>query len=56
MNPADFSPDRRGLRLPLYRVVAGGLASEEISRPGVIRLSDDAIANTPVLEDGSSVR
>jgi len=24
MNPADFSPDRRGLRLPFYRVVAGG--------------------------------
>ena len=31
-------------------------ASEEISRPGVIRLSQRAIANTPVLEDGSSVR
>src|SRR5918912_3829064 len=31
-------------------------ASEEISRPGVIRLSQRAIANTPVLEDGSPVR
>jgi len=31
-------------------------ASEEISRPGVIRLSQRAIANTPVLEDGSLVR
>ena len=31
-------------------------ASEEISRPRVIRLSQRALANTPVLEDGSSVR
>jgi len=34
MNPADFSSDRRGLRLPLYRVVAGGLRHRRRS-PGL---------------------
>jgi len=34
MNPADFSSDRRGFRLPLYHVVAGGLRHRRRS-PGL---------------------
>jgi len=57
MSPAESSYDPREFRFPLYPAVARSQrASHEASRPRVMRLSQRATSNTPVLGNRSTDR
>ncbi len=57
MSPAESSYDQREFRFPLYPAVARSQrASHEASRPRVMRLSQRATSNTPVLGNRSTDR